>query len=53
MIGYYNEGSRMAGDWLKVIILYHFYEDNSKFWKKDGEFGSTLRDYQQDLQEGS
>ena len=31
MIGYYNEGSQMAGDWLKVIILYHFYEDDSKF----------------------
>lgn len=24
MIGYYNECFQMAGDWLKLIILYHF-----------------------------
>ena len=30
MIGYYNEAPQVAGDWLKVIILYHFYEDDSK-----------------------
>lgn len=43
MIDYYNEGSQMAWDWLKVNILYQFYENDSSF----------LYDYQKHSQEKS